>query len=386
MPFRTVLLALATILGLLSAGHAQPAVVLGEDSGLSFRFGGALQYNDNIFLDSADTESDTIMVFSPGVELNMGNPGTNRNLNLVYIHDILTYGDNSRLNRDNADVSLSGFHQSAKSRFDYTATYKENSQNDASNNLAGDLAQRNITSIRLGNEWNMTAKSSVAFGYRMEDVKYENSLLYDREHSSIPLNYYWRVTPKLDMSVGYRYRTTSFERSGVVAGGGGPRPDLDDQFFNVGVRGTIGAKTTGEIRVGIQERDFNTPGVKDEDLLSVDAQVTWESTEKTDFSLLLSRDFNADAFGTSIESTDIQLAGTTAISETFNGFASVRFSDDDYNGGRSDDGLFGQIGVSYTPNAYSVFSVAYILYNNDSSFVPADFDNNVFNISGTLRY
>ncbi|MCB1124142.1 MAG: outer membrane beta-barrel protein, partial [Verrucomicrobiae bacterium] len=299
----------------------------------------------------------------------------------VYVHDILTYSDNTRLNRDNADLRLSGFHQSAKSRFEYSGTYKENSQNDASNNLAGDLAQRNITSIRLNNEWNMTAKSSVAIGYQLQDIKYDNSVLYDRQHTTIPLNYYWGITPKLDMSVGYRNRNTSFE-----GGAMGSRPDLDDQFFNVGVRGVIGSKTTGEIRIGTQKRDFNTPGVKDENLLSADARITWAATEKSDFTLVVSRDFNADAFGTSIESTDVQVGGTTAISEYFNGFASIRLSSDDYNGGRSDDGLFGQIGVSYTPNAYSAFSLAYILYNNDSSYLPADFDNNVFNISGTLRY
>jgi len=102
--------------------------------------------------------------------------------------------------------------------------------------------------------------------------------------------------------------------------------------------------------------------------------------------VVASRDFNADAFGTSIESTDIQVSGTTVPNENFNGFASLRISDDSYNGGRSDDGLYGQVGVSFAPTTYSAVSIAYIIYNNDSSFLPADFENNVINISGTIRY
>jgi polysaccharide biosynthesis protein VpsM len=387
MPVRTALLIICGILGTLSTALGSPAIVLGEDSALSFRLGGAIQYNDNIFLDSTDTESDTIFVFSPGVELNIGKPDGNANINVVFVENIITYSDNSRLNRETPDVKLQGFQKTAKSKVDYGISYAENAQNDASNNLTGDLARRNILKANIDGEWSVTAKSSIKAGYSLEDITYDSEQFYDREHSNLPVNYYWGVTPKLDMSVGYRHRTTSFDpRNGYLPDPFSKPSDFDDDFFNVGVRGQIGAKTSGEIRVGVQNRDFNTAGKNDEDLFSVDAKVTWQATEKSNLSLLASRDFNADAFGTSIESTDVQLAGTTALSENFNGFASIRLSKDDYNGGRSDDGLFGQVGVSYAPNSYSAISVAYVIYNNDSSYMPADFDNNVINISGTLRY
>jgi hypothetical protein len=74
------------------------------------------------------------------------------------------------------------------------------------------------------------------------------------------------------------------------------------------------------------------------------------------------------------------------LSEELSGFASIRFSNDDYDYGRTDEGISGQVGVTYSPNSNSAISIAYILYNNNSDFAPADFDNNVINISGTLRY
>ncbi|MDG2167964.1 MAG: outer membrane beta-barrel protein [Opitutales bacterium] len=390
MSLRTILLTLVGFLSL-TICSAEGPVMLGENSSLNMTIGGAIQYNDNVFLDSVDKESDTILVFSPGLELNFGQEPSNAHVKLVYVHDFISYSDNTRLNRDNPDIKLDGLLKSVKSNVDFGVSYKENSQNDANNNLTGDLATRNILTAHVNGEWSMSAKSSLAGGYNLEDVQYDDARFYDRESYSIPINYYWAVTPKLDASVGYRYRNTSYDPDGVRIRQNPQAPDLyrsdtDDQFFNVGVRGAIGAKTTGEIRVGIQERDFNTPGVEDEDLLSVDARAVWQATEKSNLSVLFSRDFNADSFGTSIESSDFQVGGSTALQENLTGFANIRFSKDDYQGGRSDDGLYGQVGVSFSPSSNTAVSVAYVIYNNNSDFIPADFDNNVFNISGTLRF
>ena len=107
MPLRTALLILFGILGYISFGAAVP--ILGENTSFTWRLGGAVQYNDNIFLDSIDSESDTIIVFSSGVELNIGSQPSNANLNIVYIQDFVTYTDNSRLNRDTPDFKLTGF-------------------------------------------------------------------------------------------------------------------------------------------------------------------------------------------------------------------------------------------------------------------------------------
>lgn len=391
MSLRTILFSLAGFLASLALCSAASPIMLGENSSLNWRASGAIQYNDNIFLDSVAKESDVIWVFSPGAELNFGQDTSNAHVKVVYIHDIVKYAGNDRLNRDAPDAKLDGKFQSVKSTIDYGISYKENNQNDASNNLTGDLAQRNVLRAHVDGEWEMSAKSSISGGYRYDDISYDDARFYDREAYSVPINYYWAVTPKLDASVGYRYRNTSYEPDGARVRAnplvpGLFRPDTDDQFFNVGLRGAIGAKTTGEIRLGVQERDFNTPGMDDEDLFSVDARAVWQATEKSNVSVLFSRDFDADSFGTSIERSDFQVAGSTTLQENVTGFASIRLSKDDYQGGRTDDGVYGQIGVTFTPSSNSAVSVAYIIYNNDSDFIPADFDNSVFNISGTLRF
>ena len=159
MPLRTVLLSLAGFLASLTLCSAASPIMLGENSTLNLRASGAVQYNDNIFLDSVAPESDVIWVFSPGVELNFGQKPSNAHVNLVYVHDFLRYAGESQLNRDSPDLKVNGRLQSVKSNIDFGVSYKENSQNDASNNLTGDLARRNIFRAHVDGEWSMTAKS-----------------------------------------------------------------------------------------------------------------------------------------------------------------------------------------------------------------------------------
>ena len=387
MPIKTALLCLAGYL--ISLGIVSAASIEGmENTNFTWRLGGAVQTSDNIFLDSRNEVSDTIWIFSPGIELTIGQEPSNANVNFTYVHDFVNYTSNGDLDRDDPDVKLSGYYRTSKSRIDYGVSYLESSQNDASNNLVGDLARRDLFSYFVRGEWDVSAKSSLSAAYHGFDVSYDNPGLSDRDLASIPVNYYWEASPKLDLSVGYRYRNTSFGRR-VSPNPNipfGRLPDYDDQFLNVGIRGELGPKTTGEIRVGIQDRDFNTRGVSDDDLFSADARVLWEATENSNMSVLVSRDFNADAFGTSIESTELQLSGSTTLRGQISGFASIRLTDDKYGAGRSDDGTFGQLGFTFTPNMHSSVSLSYMIYNNSSDLQAADFDNSIINFSGTLRY
>ncbi len=371
--------------------YASPMLTIGDNSAVIGRLGGQIQYSDNIFLDSANEESDIILVFSPGVELNVGTPTSNAYTNIVYLHDFVNYSDADSLNRDNANFALKGHSNSPKTKVNFSVNYREHTQNDAANNVVGDIARRDLFRSVIRSEWEKSAKSSLAAGIGLENVDYEAENLYDRESYNAPFDYYWEYSPKLDISTGYRYRRTSFDRDGdfAIANSRDPRSyssHYKDHFLNLGVRGEISAKTRGEIKVGIQYRDFNSPGTSNRDMFAVDARVVWAPTVKTSGTLLISRDFRSDAFGTSIESSDFAFSASTKFREDYSGFALIRYSDDQYFSGRDDQGVFTQVGVSYTPNLHSTIRFAYVIYNNNSSFINADFENNLLSVSGSLRY
>ena len=366
-------------------------MALGDNGSIIARLGGAIQYHDNIFLDSANERGDTIVVFSPGVELNLGGTTSNAYANIVYTHDFVHYFETDSLDRDNVRGAIKGHSKWPKARVNYSMSFREHSQNDASNNVIGDIARRNRFHAMVRSEWEMSAKSSLAASLGMDNVDYEATNLHDRDSYNIPLDYYWQYSPNLDMSVGYRYRHTSFSRDynfpDVLGLDGSQEPaSHQDHFFNIGVRGRIGAKTSGEIKVGIQNRESGAAGRSLEEMFAVDGRIVWAATAKTAGTLRISRDFRSDAFGASIESSNLSVSVKTRFNEEYSGFATIRYAEDRYFTGREDEALFGQVGLAYTPNLHSAISLAYVVYNNNSNFKSADFDSSLVNLSGNLRY
>ena len=374
-----------------TACHASPLMTLGDNGSIIARLGGAIQYHDNIFLDSEEERSDTMVVFSPGVELNLGATASNAHANILYVHDFIHYFENDHLDRDNMRVAAKGYSKWPKARINYSLSFRERSQNDATNNVVGDIARRDRLHSMVRAEWEMNAKSSLAGGIGVDEVDYEAANLQDRDSYNFPIDFYWEYSPKLDMSVGYRYRRTTFSGDynfPSVHGPGGPADPFTykDHFFNLGVRSRIGAKTSGEIKLGIQNRESNPAGRLLQEMFALDGRIAWAVTDKTTGSLRISRDFRSDAFGTSIESSDVSFSANTKFNPKYSGFASFRYGDDRYFTGRSDEGIFGQVGLTYNPNLHSTVSLAYLIYNNSSNTKWADFNSSLFNLSGNLRY
>lgn len=356
---------------------AAPVMSLGDNAVLAARISGAVQLNDNIFLDPILEKSDTVFIMSPGIEFRLGSDISNSNLKIVYVHDFVSYDKNSQLNRNNPNISLDGSFGTAKSGISYSAGYKVETENSASNNAFRQLVVRDNINGKLDGEWGMTAKTSMRAGIHYSDIDYSSGGLVDREVISLPFDLYWQYSPKLDLSVGYRYRTVEYS---------GTRPDNNDHFLNVGLRGQIASKTTAQVRMGVQRRDFNIPGTSDADLFSIDGILTWEATPKTVATVIATRDFGADSFGRSIETTRVTVSGKWNINDRFSSFASARFEKDKYETGRKDDSLYAQVGFNYSVTENLILTIAQVYYTNDSTLAIANFDSNITNLSGTLRF
>jgi len=379
-------------LALTLPSYAQPLISLGDNIDISAQVTGAVQFNDNIFLDPADEESDILLIMSPGLELTYSQPNV-ANLTIAYIHDVVTYTDNDAQNRDNPNFYLSGDWTSVKTQLTYSASYRDITQNTSNANLTGELADRTETKGSVRCEWDMSMKSSIAVGANYLNFDFNSPALRDREEVSVPVNYYWEYTPKLDLSVGYRYRNTSYGSimypaviNGVPVIVTAPdQPDSEDHFLNVGMRGELSAKTTGEIRVGYQNRDFGGDR-GDKGQFSVDMSLDWAASPKMLYTINASRDFKAGSTGASYTTNEFEVIGQYALDEEWSCYGSMKYLDDNYSSGATNNTYFSQIGARYSPNIYSSFTLAYTFYKNDSSIEESDFTSNIFNLSASLRY
>lgn len=353
---------------------AAPFVALGDNAELFLTASVDVKVDDNIYLRNTNEADDTILTFSPGLDLVFGrNAATSGNV--FYRHDILRYSDNSNQDTDLANFGFNSLYSNGKTKFDAGLSYSETAQNDAS--TPGFIIPRDVTSARAIAEFGLTEKTALGAGARYEKSDYSIGGGYrDSSNLSVPLDVYFEYSPKLEVSVGYRYRTND------VAGAG--NLDSNDHFLSIGARGEFTPKMSGQIRVGYSKRNFD--GARpDEDTFGLDANLTLAATEKTAIRFNVSNDFGVSALGESTDNFLFSASINSRVDDQWSWQAGLSFRATDYPT-RADDYIVGNVGVRYTYSSFVNFAAGVTHRKNDSTVGTNDFSNNVFSLTANLRY
>ncbi|AOS43730.1 hypothetical protein Verru16b_00785 [Lacunisphaera limnophila] len=365
---------LAVIAALVSlSAKAAPFMAVGDGAELFVTAGLSVAFDDNVFLDSANESDDSIISFTPGVDLVFGK-GSATTGNLYYREEIRRYSDNG--NQD-AELSSVGFNSSTDtggSKFNLNGSYAQIAQNDNDIRIAGLIVRRDVSNLGAKAEFDLTAKTSLAIGLTYAGTDYSVASYTDNEISSLPVDVYYEATEKLDWSFGYRYRTTS--QDGLAA-------DFTDHFVNIGARGEFSPKLTGQVRVGYNTREFDAGG--DDTGLGVDSSLSFAASEKTSIQLFLSNDFGNSGTGDSTKTFRWGGSVTSNLTEQWFAQASLSVDSTEYST-RDDDFVNGMLSVGYKYNQFVSFSASYAMRDNSSTSALAEFDNSVFTFGANVRY
>lgn len=379
---RSGLIATASTLALASAVPSAAALVsIGETANIYFNGSATARYDDNIFLRPNNEESDLIFIFAPGVELNVGRRA-NANFNLYYREDFYLYEDNSDLDTNISNIFLDAFYNMPRLDLRLDASYQELIQPETNLRAIGvdGLIEREVYNASFRGEYEISERTSIASGVSGSKTDFDNNVFFnDTESFSIPVTLYYSLTPRFDLSAGYRYRYTDVKRSGLS----GSR-EYDDNYVNVGIRGEVLPKLMGEARVGYQERSVKGGG--DDDGISFGVDFSHFLTPKITLLVGGYRDYETGGQGNSIETIGGSLGARYTFNHLVSATAGVNYFERDYDSGRTDDTLDLNVGVSYSPISYVNLSAGYIFRTNDSNIGALEFDNNIFNLSASLRY
>jgi hypothetical protein len=351
------------------------ALVSVDQASLFFNGSATVRWDDNIFLDEANEESDMLFILSPGVELNIGTR-TNANINLFYREDFYLYDDNSQLDSNQSNVFFESYWSQARLDLRLKASYQQLIQvTPEFAFLPGQLVERDYYLASLRGEYELTELTSIASGVDYSQLDFKTQGFSSRESVSVPVNAYYEVTPQVDLSLGYRYRYTDVDLGS----------NFTDHYFNVGARGELAPKLIGEVRGGYQIRDFQVGG--DSDIISFGVDLSHFTTPRTTLLAGLYRDFDVGGQGQSITSTGGSLGVRHTFSHLVSGHAGVNYFERSYSGSpREDETLDLNVGVTYSPIVYLNLSANYIYRTNDSNFNQFEFNNNIFSLSAALRY
>jgi hypothetical protein len=366
---RTVIISV----GLGLTAHAAPFMAVGDNAELFVTASAAVQFDDNIYLDASNETDDTILSFTPGVDLVFGKGSITKG-NVYYREEIRRYSDNDNQDTELSSLGFKSQYDNGVTKADFNASYAQVAQNDNDLRATGTIVRRKLTNLGAKLEFGISEKTSLAAGISFDKTDYGPASYIDSDIWNLPVDVYFKASPKLDWSVGYRYRSTDLS---------GAARDSKDHFLNVGARGEFSPKLIGQVRLGYTKRTFDVGS--DDSQLGFDGNLTYLFSEKTTYRFNLSNDFGSSGTGDSTETFRIGLSATSKLSEQWLLTTGLSLNKTDYST-RSDDFLEGQVGVSYILNAIVNFGASYSYRNNGSDQASAEFTNSVFMFGANIRY
>ena len=162
--------------------------------------------------------------------------------------------------------------------------------------------------------------------------------------------------------------------------------DSTEQYVHIGARWEATAKTTGELKFGTYDKDFDSASRTDTDGTSLVANITWSPRTYSHLTLTALNRPNETATGDdSYTASYYTLAWQHGINDKLGLNANVRTGTDDYEGGtRKDDLLNYGVGVSYDFKRWLSVGLNYDYSERDSNVAGSDFEANVYTLSASL--
>lgn len=389
------LVRLLLLSGALTVGaQAAPFLAVSDDAELFLTGTLGVRQDSNIFL-TGNATSDTIFDISPGVQYVFGNKSPTKGAFRI-ADNITAYASHSGLNSNLLTTSLNSNYDDGKTKASFNASYVELNQNTVDLNLANQvvdaLIRRNIFDAGVGAEVRATQKSTIGIGFQYDNIDYRRTGFSSSQKIDVPVNYYYEVTPKLDASFGYHY-TSTWQDLYVNSA---------DHFVNVGLRGEITPKLSGEVHVGVTKRRYFgklASTVSNTSLLGVDSNFVYAATPKASLQFGVQNAFQADARGNPEKNFAVNLGGNFNVSEQLSvtssiGYRAIHYFETTRQGQRTDHYWEGQLGVTYRFNA-AIGVTAAVAYRKNTSDIPNngqpntfrnDFNDNVWSLAANFRY
>ena len=223
--------------------------------------------------------------------------------------------------------------------------------------------------------------------------RYSNNLTSGSNNQSEEYNspragatFLWRVAPRTQLLIEGRYADFDYTWS---------ESNLDSTNLSalVGARWQTTAKTSGSLRVGREDKDFEDASKADTDATRWQAQVNWRpvahSRVRLNTANALEEGSQVEGAGeNTIEQTTYKLSWDYDWDGQLSSTVGYRLRDKDYigggNDGRNDELHTVSLGVSYSFRRWLDFGFETRFKDNDSTNANASYDRNTYFLTATL--
>jgi hypothetical protein len=354
---------------------ADPLLSFGPDVPLFLTVTGSVRRDGNVFLSSQNAQADTVYLITPGLDFHW--TGGKASLGIAASEQFSRYQTNRELDDHLANIASSFAYAGTDVKLSAAASYQEEDQSSLNLQSSDQTVKHSLAAASGNGEFQVFPKTSVGVGVAFTRTVYPEAGYTNSDEWSLPVDVYYAVTPKTDVSVGYRYDKT-IEAGNV--------DNSKDEFFNVGVRGEITPKLSGQVRVGVTTYSPET-GMKSRNL-GLSANLDYVLSPKTTIDLNSSSGFDTSPLGSGEKVFTVGLSAISKLSEAWALNLGGSYVSTNYliTPERKDGFYVANAGLNYIWTSNISFQLDYVYRKNRSTLALATFDDNVLTFSVAARF
>jgi hypothetical protein len=349
----------------------------------------SVEYNDNIYATTNNTESDIITTVTP--EISARSNWNRHALNAIARGEIQRYADNDREDQENFLVATDGRldvlrKTSIGGGVAYERTHEERGDPNTTAS-AEEPTQVDTLTARAGVQREL-GKVVARFDTEAKQIDYDdnrttggtliNGNLRDRNEYTQALRVGYRITDQFEGFVRGTVDTRAYESKGTST------TRNRSSHGNSVVAGTnfdVSGKTKGEVYAGVMDRNYVDPGFEDVTEPTFGGKVTWNVTQLTSLIGKVDRTVEETTIGASSAyvatayKADVEHALTRSILLK----GGVGFANNEYQGNgsqREDDIVSANVGADYALNRCLKAGIGYTYRDRDSNVTAGDFSRN----------
>ena len=352
---------------------------------VSIKLDSSLAYTltDNLFRDNSNKQSDEYFTLVPGVDVNFGQNDVGLDFNFGLAYDLIRYNEYDQFDADLLRYNFSGSSvQNSTLDSNFYFSQSESQSPRSSFDVAGnpDLIKSTQTEYGLVAEYSYSPKLSFGIGVKGNELEFDTFAhqLAAKESYSIPFDVFYRYSEKLDVVYGISYvsqkvgERTYFNRDGY---------ETDSYYFNIGLRGDMLPKLSGQFSVGYRTLEFSNSN-SDREMLGLNSSLNWKLSPKFNSLISLDRNFDAAGSGDTYELSRIRVSNSYSINTECFAILNFNYSEKDYNS-RTDQMEDISLMLSYVPDYNSQYTIGFVLVDNQSL---VDYEVEEFRLSADFSY
>jgi hypothetical protein len=224
------------------------------------------------------------------------------------------------------------------------------------------------------------SKGRVKLGAKTLEHDYQNFNSYtryrSRDHYQYDGTFFWKIGPKTDALAEVRYVDTEYDNTDPLRLGG----SLDSEEYNylVGLAWDATSKTSGSVKVGMYDRQYDSSFRKDDDGFSWEVDLTYRPRTYSWFNLESKRySEETNGLGDAIDANKTTLSWNHDWNSRSSTVMSFMYGNEDYTASDREDDRYGvQATYNYNFRRWVDFGVGYRYEDLDSDLDFYDYSRN----------